>query len=55
MPQPTLITRPLFQTSLRDWQASYKARQSGDTGERAGTVTTSRPARFAVRKRKKRD
>ncbi len=37
MLQTTLNTTPLFQTSLRDWQASWKASRSQDRPVSGGT------------------
>jgi hypothetical protein len=48
----TLNTTPLFPTSLRRWQAAWRAGQglTADSGERP--VVAVRPARFKKRNRK---
>lgn len=52
-------TTPLFRTSLRDWQANFKAKQ-GDSAERVETPPTlitpsgqPRVKRLAARKKRK--
>jgi hypothetical protein len=58
MSQATLQTTPLFRTSLRSWQASYKASQTeGGPGEGAPSATaqaSARGSRFGLRKRRAR-
>jgi hypothetical protein len=44
----SLNTTPLFQTSLRDWQASWKARQ-GSAGHRPGGGHPDRLGRLCRR------
>ncbi len=57
MLQPTLNTTPLFQTSLRDWQASWKASRTQDrTGPgavspRLGRISRRVPRPAAARQR----
>lgn len=57
MNRPNVNTTPLFRTSLRDWQASWKARQA-ETGndndaDRVIVVNQSRSDRFTTRKRRR--
>jgi hypothetical protein len=47
MSQTTLNTTPLFQTSLRDWQASWKANRPQDRS--AASTVTPRPGRLGRR------
>ena len=46
--QPVLNTTPLFQTSLREWQAQWKEHQ-GQTNSLGSEPHRSRPARFVRR------
>jgi hypothetical protein len=49
--QPVLNTTPLFQTSLRDWQAQWKEHQS--QAEAPGSEPhRTRPGRYARRSRR---
>jgi hypothetical protein len=49
--QPVLNTTPLFQTSLRDWQARWKENQ-GQTRAPGVEANRTRPGRFARRSRR---
>jgi hypothetical protein len=51
MSQPVLNTTPLFQTSLREWQAQWKEHQ-GHTPTPGSEPHRTRPARFARRARR---
>jgi hypothetical protein len=57
MAQPTLNTTPLFQTSLRDWQASWKASRGQDrtapgaVAARLGRLSRRVPRPTAARQR----
>jgi hypothetical protein len=46
--QPVLNTTPLFQTSLREWQAQWKEHQ-GQTNALGSEPHRARPARFVRR------
>jgi hypothetical protein len=50
LPQTRLNTKPLFQNSLRSWQAEFKQTQQGQTGG----ATARRSARVRVLGRGKR-
>ena len=53
MPQTRSMTTPLFQTSLRDWQANWKARQASQSADAPAAPT--RVKKFiAYKKRKQR-
>ena len=49
--QPVLNTTPLFQTSLREWQAQWKEHQ-GQTSSLGSEQHRYRPARFVRRTRR---
>ncbi len=49
--QPVLNTTPLFQTSLRDWQAQWKEAKS-QTGAPGSEPSRTRPGRFVRRSRR---
>jgi hypothetical protein len=49
--QPVLNTTPLFQTSLREWQAQWKENQ-GQANSPGSEPHRTRPARFARRSRR---
>jgi hypothetical protein len=56
MSQPTLNATPLFQTTLRQWQAEWKARRAGSEGDAAarrllGLPTNPRAGRRTPRAR----
>jgi hypothetical protein len=57
MSQPTINTTPLFRTSLRSWQASYKANRPqaespAEPPAQAPSGVVARPNRFGRRKRR---
>ena len=54
MAQSLPHTTQLFRTSLRDWQASYKAQQA-ETATPAATTAPTRVKRLAARKKKMRN
>jgi hypothetical protein len=51
MSQPELITTPLFQTSLREWQAQWKGNQ-GQPNTLGSDSHRTRPGRYARRSRR---
>lgn len=54
MTQSRSKTTPLFQTSLRDWQASWKARQAAtQEGETPAVAAPARDKKFIAYKRRK--
>ncbi len=56
MSQSRTQTTPLFRTSLRDWQASFKAKQAESAAPAAAPADTTAPPRvkrLAARKKKK--
>jgi hypothetical protein len=55
MSQSRSVTTPLFRTSLRDWQAAFKAKQAETAPPAVLLDTTSPPRvkRLAARKKKK--
>lgn len=55
MPQSRSVTTPLFRTSLRDWQAAFKAKQAEAAPTPAKLEATAPPRvkRLAARKKKK--
>jgi hypothetical protein len=57
MPQTPLNTTPLFRTSLRSWQANYKANRAqaegaSDLAAQPTATAGARPNRFGRRKRR---
>jgi hypothetical protein len=52
MSPSVLSTAPLFQTSLRDWQANWKARQAFAEGRPASRAVSPRFGRLARRPRR---
>ena len=53
MSQSRSLTTPLFRTSLRDWQAQFKAKQAEATPAPADPAAPPRVKRLAARKKKK--
>ena len=53
MSQSLPHTTQLFRTSLRDWQASYKAQRAETAAPAATTTAPPRVKRLAARKKKK--
>ena len=49
--QPVLNTTPLFQTSLREWQAQWKGNQ-GQTNALGSEPHRTRPGRYVRRSRR---
>jgi hypothetical protein len=53
MSQPRSLTSPLFRTSLRDWQAEFKAKQAEAAPAPVDPTAPPRVKRLAARKKKK--
>ncbi|MFO0844652.1 MAG: hypothetical protein U0797_20025 [Gemmataceae bacterium] len=53
MMQPQPQTTSLFRTSLRDWQARFKARQAAQDVPDAAPEQPTREKRLVARKRRK--
>jgi hypothetical protein len=52
MSQPSLNTNPLFPTSLRRWQAAWRAEKGLSDGETERPTVAVRPQRFKRRNRR---
>ena len=53
MSQSRSVTTPLFRTSLRDWQAQFKAKQADAAPVPHDPTAPPRVKRLAARKKKK--